>query len=84
MTDGSAVGTDAEALFLAAAAYGQVDDAGGGLGRANGYGEVLAPERWGVQQAPEPVVHVAGLGGAHDARGAAVEPVHGVKGRGGA
>ena len=81
---GRAVRAGAEALFLAAAAYGQVYDARSRLRDAGAYGQVFPTQARSVQQAAKPLVHVAGLGGAHDARRASVQPVHGVEGRGGA
>ena len=81
---GRAVRAGTEALLLPAAAYGQVYDARSRLRDADAYGQVFPPQARSVQQAAKPLVHVAGLGGAHDARRASVQPVHGVEGRGGA
>ena len=61
---------------------GQIDDARALRHLAAGNGQVFAAEGVWLQYLPQAVVHIAVLGRAHGARGAAVKAVDGVEGRG--
>ena len=77
----AAGGVDAEALLLAEARDGRVHRAALRGRGALAEREVFPPEIIRVQYAPQPLVHIAGLGRAHEAARVPVEAVHGVEGR---